>query len=249
MITLERHPWNTGFEWTFTHGPKQLLTPAQATQFDTEGYVVLEGAFAADEVAEVASELDAIDAQVEQFLRSQEGERMMIAEAGAITFAPHAVVRSKRLRRFVGHPIFTALCADIVGPDANLYWDQGVYKKPEKPRRFPWHQDNGYTFIEPQQYLTVWLALTDATVDNGCPWVAPRVHRLGTLARRGFGPEQVAALRPGIVYVSENCYGHVGPWAERPGWEQLGQTWSARIMEIFHSTVWIDAPPCGWGIE
>jgi ectoine hydroxylase-related dioxygenase (phytanoyl-CoA dioxygenase family) len=181
VITLERHPWNTGFEWTFTHGPKQLLTPAQATQFDTEGYVVLEGAFAADEVAEVASELDAIDAQVEQFLRSQEGERMMIAEAGAITFAPHAVVRSKRLRRFVGHPVFTALCADIVGPDANLYWDQGVYKKPEKPRRFPWHQDNGYTFVEPQQYLTCWVALTDATEQNGCPWVAPGLHRYGTL--------------------------------------------------------------------
>lgn len=48
-------------------------------------------------------------------------------------------------------------------------------------------------------------------------------YRLGTLARRGFSPEQVAKARPGIVYVSENCYGHVGPWAERPGWEQLGQ--------------------------
>jgi hypothetical protein len=48
-------------------------------------------------------------------------------------------------------------------------------------------------------------------------------YRLGSLARRGFSPEAVAKLRPGIVYVSENCYGHVGPWAERPGWEQLGQ--------------------------
>ncbi len=48
-------------------------------------------------------------------------------------------------------------------------------------------------------------------------------YRLGALARRGFGPREVAALRPGIVYVSENCYGPVGPWAERPGWEQLGQ--------------------------
>jgi crotonobetainyl-CoA:carnitine CoA-transferase CaiB-like acyl-CoA transferase len=48
-------------------------------------------------------------------------------------------------------------------------------------------------------------------------------YRLGTLNRRGFSPEQVAALRPGIVYVSENCYGHQGPWSERPGWEQLGQ--------------------------
>lgn len=47
--------------------------------------------------------------------------------------------------------------------------------------------------------------------------------RLGTLARRGLGPEALARLRPGIVYVSENCYGHTGPWAERPGWEQLAQ--------------------------
>lgn len=48
-------------------------------------------------------------------------------------------------------------------------------------------------------------------------------YRLGAVARRGFAPEQVAELRPGIVYVSENCYGHSGPWADRPGWEQLGQ--------------------------
>src|SRR5262249_59121964 len=27
-----------------------------------------------------------------------------------------------------------------------------------------------------------WIALTDATVDNGCPWVVPGVHRMGTLA-------------------------------------------------------------------
>jgi hypothetical protein len=48
--------------------------------------------------------------------------------------------------------------------------------------------------------------------------------RTGALARRGFGPEQLAGLRPGIVYVSENCYGNGGPWGERPGWEQLAQT-------------------------
>ena len=48
-------------------------------------------------------------------------------------------------------------------------------------------------------------------------------YRLGTLARRGLSPERLAELRPGLVYVSENCYGPVGPWAERPGWEQLAQ--------------------------
>ncbi len=49
-------------------------------------------------------------------------------------------------------------------------------------------------------------------------------YRGGSLARRGFDPEALAALRPGIVVVSIDAYGHSGPWAERPGWEQLAQT-------------------------
>jgi crotonobetainyl-CoA:carnitine CoA-transferase CaiB-like acyl-CoA transferase len=49
-------------------------------------------------------------------------------------------------------------------------------------------------------------------------------YRGGSLARRGFGPEELAALRPGLVYVSIDCYGHDGPWRERPGWEQLAQS-------------------------
>ena len=49
-------------------------------------------------------------------------------------------------------------------------------------------------------------------------------YRRGSLERRGFGPEALAALRPGIVVVSIHCYGAVGPWADRPGWEQLAQS-------------------------
>ncbi len=48
--------------------------------------------------------------------------------------------------------------------------------------------------------------------------------RHGALARRGFGAEEVVAMRPGIVHVAINCYGHVGPWRGRPGWEQLAQS-------------------------
>jgi crotonobetainyl-CoA:carnitine CoA-transferase CaiB-like acyl-CoA transferase len=49
-------------------------------------------------------------------------------------------------------------------------------------------------------------------------------YRSGAMERRGFGPGDVARLRPGIIYVSINCYGHEGPWRERPGWEQFAQT-------------------------
>ncbi|HTO09429.1 MAG TPA: CoA transferase [Myxococcota bacterium] len=56
-------------------------------------------------------------------------------------------------------------------------------------------------------------------------------YRSGTLARRGFGPEALFALRPGLVYTAINCYGHEGPWVERPGWEQLAQTVTGIALE------------------
>jgi crotonobetainyl-CoA:carnitine CoA-transferase CaiB-like acyl-CoA transferase len=49
-------------------------------------------------------------------------------------------------------------------------------------------------------------------------------YRGGALERMGFGPLDLAQLRPGIIYTSINCYGHEGPWHMRPGWEQLAQT-------------------------
>lgn len=119
---------------------------------------------------------------------AQDGERFHIAEAGAITFTVHAVLQSPAARRLVRSPALVGMAADLLGPDANLYWDQAVYKKLAKPRRFPWHQDTGYTFVEPQHYLTCWVALTDATVDNGCPRVLPGVHRAGTLRHRWVDP-------------------------------------------------------------
>lgn len=56
-------------------------------------------------------------------------------------------------------------------------------------------------------------------------------YRLGAIAGHGFSPEEVAARRPGIIYSSINCYGPIGPWAGRRGWEQLGQTVSGLAIE------------------
>jgi hypothetical protein len=49
-------------------------------------------------------------------------------------------------------------------------------------------------------------------------------YRPGSLAARGFGPEQLAQRRPGIVYVSLSAYGPRGPWASRRGFDSLVQT-------------------------
>jgi crotonobetainyl-CoA:carnitine CoA-transferase CaiB-like acyl-CoA transferase len=63
-------------------------------------------------------------------------------------------------------------------------------------------------------------------------------YRSGALERLGFGPEELHALRPGLVYVSINCYGHVGPWVRRPGWEQLAQA----VTGIAHEQGGEDGP-------
>jgi ectoine hydroxylase-related dioxygenase (phytanoyl-CoA dioxygenase family) len=182
------HPWGTGFTWSLPDTPPRALGAAQKAAFDRDGYLVLHDVFDADTIGAVQAEIDRFEAETDAFLRSRTDGRFAIAEAGAITFTVHLVARSPLLREFAARPEFAGWCADLVGPDARLYWDQAVYKSPEKPRRFPWHQDNGYAFVEPQHYLTCWVALTDATLHNGCPQVAPGWHRRGTLRHHYVDP-------------------------------------------------------------
>ncbi|HYI85366.1 MAG TPA: CoA transferase [Acetobacteraceae bacterium] len=49
-------------------------------------------------------------------------------------------------------------------------------------------------------------------------------YRPGAVARHGFSPAEVAALRPGIVCTSLSAYGEVGPWGGRRGFDSLVQT-------------------------
>jgi ectoine hydroxylase-related dioxygenase (phytanoyl-CoA dioxygenase family) len=183
-----RHPWNEGFVPTVPETPATTISEGQRRAFVDDGYVVIDEVLEPGVLAELTGALDELEAGVDRFLGTQEGGRFTIAEQGAITFSPHAVLQSAVARDVARHHRLVGLCRDLLGPDVNLYWEQAVYKKTEKPRRFPWHQDNGYRYVEPQGYLTCWLALTDATVDNGCPWVIPGAHRDGTLRHHWVDP-------------------------------------------------------------
>jgi crotonobetainyl-CoA:carnitine CoA-transferase CaiB-like acyl-CoA transferase len=61
-------------------------------------------------------------------------------------------------------------------------------------------------------------------------------YRPGTLGARGLSPEELAQLRPGIVYVSLSAFSHIGPWASRRGFDTVVQTISginSRQGELF----------------
>jgi len=61
-----------------------------------------------------------------------------------------------------------------------------------------------------------WRLLADADV-------VVQNYRAGKLAKLGLSYEDVRQRKPDIIYASLNAFGHIGPWAERPGHEQFAQ--------------------------
>jgi ectoine hydroxylase-related dioxygenase (phytanoyl-CoA dioxygenase family) len=178
------HPWNSAFAWVDHAGPYSTITADQACDFDDLGYFVFEDAFDAATLARLTDELAPGDESVRRFLSRAPDGRFSVAGLDTQTVAPHAVTRSPFARRFVANDVLSGIARDLVGPDVRLYWDQSVFKQPHGAEPVLWHQDNGYTYVEPQAYLTCWIALTDATPENGCVAVMPGAHRDGTLAHR-----------------------------------------------------------------
>lgn len=71
----------------------------------------------------------------------------------------------------------------VIGPDVAIENTFLVIKWPGSPFEVPWHQDGTDRRIEldPARSVSAWLALTDATPNNGCLHIAPGSHQLGYL--------------------------------------------------------------------
>ena len=86
------------FDWAAHGSPRRdslrAVTPAMAEQFDRDGFVVVEGAFAGDELAALVAEVDRLEAE----LQHSGG----ISSADQITFCAHLVLKSDICRAFTG---------------------------------------------------------------------------------------------------------------------------------------------------
>lgn len=56
-------------------------------------------------------------------------------------------------------------------------------------------------------------------------------YRPGGLDKKGFSPEVLAKYRPGIIYITFSAYSHVGPWANRHGYDSLVQSATGIVHE------------------
>lgn len=66
------------------------------------------------------------------------------------------------------------LAARLLSGSAFLFNEQFVVKGPRKGASFAWHQDGAYVGFDHKPYVTIWIALDDATVENGCVYLLPR---------------------------------------------------------------------------
>ncbi len=177
-------------QWRPPREPR-TITVEQAEAFQHDGFFVMENVFSATELAELDEALEPGNERVAELLAQLPDGRISVAGVDTQLVTPNQVGATGVLIDTCRHRTLAGVCADLVGPDVRLYWEQAVYKQPRSVAPVLWHQDNGYTYVEPQAYLTCWIAITDATRDNGCVRVAPGVHREGTLVHRSteFGQE------------------------------------------------------------
>ena len=78
---------------------------------------------------------------------------------------------------FATIPEILDMAEQLIGPDIIL-WGTTVFGKPaHSGKKTPWHQDANYWPMKPANTCTAWIALDDATLENGCLQVIPGSHR------------------------------------------------------------------------
>ncbi len=74
-----------------------------------------------------------------------------------------------------------ALVSPFLGDDIALFSSHFISKPGGKGKRVPWHEDSSYWngWLDPMEVVTVWLAIDESTVRNGCLKVVPRTQHNG----------------------------------------------------------------------
>lgn len=122
---------------------------------------------------------------------------------------------------FAADPKITAFVADVLGHDVDCFQSQFIWKNPGAWGQ-PWHQDSHYFPFDCQPQVGIWLALTEATLENGCLSVLPGSQN-GPI--REHGPDK----RPG------SNYGYLEVDVGQDGRRAVPMLMRAGDVLVFHS--------------
>ena len=138
-----------------------MLTPDQITQYREDGYVIPKWRLSTAELDEIRAAADA----------------MLAAQPHHADLHPALMEEGGPWPTFGHHPELVAMVGQLIGEDLIL-WSMGYFGKPAlNGKATPWHQDGQYWPIRPLATCTAWLALDDATPENGCLQMIKGSHK------------------------------------------------------------------------
>jgi len=160
-----------------------LVNAADARFFADHGYLVVENGLTQAEVA-------ALNADAAAFCRGAYGtydgwrgphdgqsDDEVLRQYLCIHF-PHKA--SPLMHRTLAHPAIVDVLTRVIGPDVKCMQSMLFIKAAGKPGQ-AWHQDEDYIPTRDRSLCGAWIALDDATIENGCLWVLPGSHKAGVL--------------------------------------------------------------------
>ena len=174
-----------------------MLRAEQIDMFHREGYLVVDDLFSNLDLEPMIAQLNAeIDLRAKELVASGELSRSYDDEGfetrlASITRETEKIYWDMDSGRLSGPGIFSVLthpklldvAESLVGPEIIA---SSVYRMRIKMPNFrhgtvPWHQDSGYfePYCDQSLILTVWVPLVDASEENGCLQLIPRVHTGG----------------------------------------------------------------------
>jgi ectoine hydroxylase-related dioxygenase (phytanoyl-CoA dioxygenase family) len=148
------------------------LSASDLAFYRRTGHVTVPGVITADEAQAL---IDDINAWGEEFLRELPPEQRAWYVDGGVK--ARTVLRKldnphhhrESVRRLAQNPKLVELVESIIGPGVSVYFSQIFFKPPEGGGPKPAHQDNFYFGPNDNEgVVTAWVALDEATVDNGC---------------------------------------------------------------------------------
>jgi len=172
----------------------KLLTPDQIDHFNRRGYVKGLRVFSAEEIAGPRAFFDTILARV-------------MAQGASSYSIISAHMKYGAVWDLITHPRLVALVQDLLGKEVVGWGAQFFCKLPGDGKTIAWHQDASYWPLTPSRTCTVWLAIDDADVENGCMRFVAGSHHCGHLTFRPSSPDEQNVLNQTVENAEE--YGEV----------------------------------------